>query len=61
MKGKSRPNDEAIDANFATIMAWEESQLQARSGTQHLSDWITARAGQGNVLVAHVIWFAVPH
>ena len=50
-------DDEAIDSNFATIKQWEDEVLRRRSAAQQVSDWITARAGQGSVLVGHVVWF----
>jgi uncharacterized membrane protein len=47
-----------MDENVRAISEWEQAALHARSGAERLSDWITATAASGPVLIAHVIWFA---
>ncbi len=47
-----------MEENVRAITAWEHSARHARTGTEALSDWITAKAASGPMLVIHVIWFA---
>jgi uncharacterized membrane protein len=49
----------AMEENVRAISEWEQSVLHGRSRAERISDWITATASSGPVLVAHVIWFAL--
>jgi uncharacterized membrane protein len=48
-----------MEENVRAISEWEQSALHARSRAERLSDWITATAASGPVLLAHVIWFSL--
>ena len=48
-----------MEENVRAISEWEQSALHARSRAERLSDWITATAASGPVLLAHVIWFTL--
>ena len=48
-----------MEENVRAISDWEQSALHARSRAERLSDWITATAASGPVLLAHVIWFTL--
>lgn len=48
-----------MDENVRAISAWEQAALHSRSRAEQLSDWITATAASGPVLLAHVAWFAL--
>ncbi len=49
----------ALEENVEAIKRWEQSLLHARSRAEQLSDWITATAASGPVLVVHVAWFTL--
>jgi uncharacterized membrane protein len=58
--GNGPPNPlAAMDENVQAISEWEQAALHARSRAERLSDWITATAASGPVLLAHVVWFAL--
>jgi uncharacterized membrane protein len=57
MSDAPRPTP-AVEANLRAIAAWEQQALHNRSSAERLSEWITATASSGVVLVAHVAWFA---
>jgi uncharacterized membrane protein len=48
-----------MEENMRAIDAWEESALHARTRAERISDWITATAASGPVVVAHAAWFVV--
>src|SRR4029453_4537390 len=50
--------ESAMEENVRAIKAWEYRARNARRRAEALSDWITAKAASGPVLVIHVIWFA---
>jgi uncharacterized membrane protein len=50
--------ESAMEENVRAIKAWEYRARHARTRAEALSDWITAKAASGPVLVIHVIWFA---
>jgi uncharacterized membrane protein len=53
------PNSSALEENVQAIKRWERTILQTRSKAEQVSDWITATAGSGPVLVLHILWFGV--
>ena len=55
--GGSARDVPALEENVEAIKRWEQSLLHARSRAEQLSDWITATAASGPVLVVHVMWF----
>ena len=55
--GGSARDVPALEENVEAIKRWEQSLLHARSRAEQLSDWITATAASGPVLVVHVVWF----
>jgi uncharacterized membrane protein len=55
--GRSSPLP-PMEENVQAISEWERAALHARSRAERLSDWITATAASGPVLIAHVVWFA---
>ena len=50
-------NSPALEENLQAIRTWEQEALHSRSRAEQLSDWITATAASGPVLLAHVGWF----
>ena len=46
-----------LEESVRIIKDWEQSGLQARSRAERVSEWVTATAGRGGVLLAHVLWF----
>jgi uncharacterized membrane protein len=51
-------NARTLEENVRIIKAWEQSALHARSRSERVSEWITSTAGRGQVLLAHLVWFA---
>ena len=49
-----------LEENVAAIKKWEDGLLLKRSPAERLSDWVTAAAASGPVLMTHVIWFVDP-
>ena len=49
----------AVEENVRAIRTWEKALLHDRTPAERFSDWITATAASGPVLIGHVIWFAV--
>ena len=48
----------AVEENVRAIRTWEKALLHERTPAEQFSDWITATAASGPVLIAHVVWFA---
>jgi len=48
-----------LEENVDLIRAWEKQSLQARSGSERLSDWIVTTAGSPLVVGLHVLWFSM--
>ena len=48
----------AVEENVRAIRTWEKALLHERTPAERFSDWITAAAASGPVLIGHVIWFA---
>jgi len=46
-----------LEENVAAIKKWEDGLLLKRSPAERLSDWVTAAAASGPVLMTHVLWF----
>ena len=49
----------AVEENVRAIRTWEKALLHDRTPAERFSDWITATAASGPVVIGHVIWFAV--
>jgi uncharacterized membrane protein len=49
----------ALEENVEAIKEWEETLRLGRSTTEKFSDWITAGAASGPVVLIHVVWFAL--
>jgi len=53
----------ALEENVHEIKAWEQATLHARTATEHLSDWIAAKAASGISILIHLVvfvaWIAV--
>jgi uncharacterized membrane protein len=47
----------ALEENVQAIKRWERTILLARSKAEQVSDWIACTAGNGPVLLLHVVWF----
>ena len=54
---RAQSNSPALEENLQAIRRWEQEALHSRSKAEQLSDWITATAASGPVLLAHVGWF----
>ena len=54
---RAQSNSPALEENLQAIRRWEQEALHSRSKAEQLSDWITATAANGPVLLAHVGWF----
>jgi uncharacterized membrane protein len=54
---RAQSNSPALEENLQAIRRWEQEALHSRSNAEQLSDWITATAASGPVLLAHVGWF----
>jgi len=52
------PESTAVEENVQAIKRWERAILRTRSKAEQVSDWIACTAGNGGVLVLHVIWFS---
>jgi len=48
----------ALEENVETIKRWERGTLLARTRAEQIGDWIAKAAGNGPVLLLHVVWFA---
>ena len=47
----------AVEENVRAIRTWEKALLQERTAAERFSDWVTAAAASGPVLIGHVVWF----
>jgi len=46
-----------VEQNVHEIKAWEQATLRARTATEHLSDWVAAKAASGTSILIHLVVF----